>query len=669
MALARRVADTGLGEEQRLALGHVTRARDLAVVVGFAGTGKSTMLGVARQLWEAEGYTVRGAALSGIAAEGLEAGAGIGSRTLASLEHGWAGGRDVLGSRDVLVVDEAGMIGSRQLERVLSAAQSAGAKVVLVGDPEQLQAIEAGAAFRAVAERVGAVEISAVRRQRKAWQQEATRELATGRTAVALGRYEAAGMVRGHDTLEAARAGVVAAWDAVRRQSPQASQIMLAHRRVDVRALNERARDVRRQAGELGEDHALSTGRGERCFAEGDRLYFLKNERGLGVKNGTLGTVERISGQGGGASLAVRLDGPGGAGSGRTVRFELKDYAEIDHGYAGTVHKSQGITVDRAHVLATQGMDRHAAYVGLSRHRDGVSLHWSRDEMGSRAGLDARLGREGLKDTSLDYDGRAKARGKEPGPQGTTELTWPYAERRGFDPLHPVSEIVVRPEPAPERLAERAPTAETPRHFPEEIFGKVREPGRAAWHPPAALPPLSPKEPGPLPPERPAERAPDEALAQTAAAGRAGFRERFEAYQRQQTQARDEAAARDLVARWDRLTTAYRTALPKLEADPAFSSRREELAQFGRGVREQPGAARVLREQGEAFAMAKRPDLARIVAERDPERAVAGIMAKAEDGARAQLRAAAELEVARQRQLQARQAPRLDRDRGPSMGR
>ncbi|OAG78189.1 conjugal transfer protein TraA [Acetobacter malorum] len=82
----------------------------------------------------------------------------------------------------MLVVDEAGMVGSRQMERVLSVAHEAGAKVVLVGDPEQLQAIEAGGAFRAVAERVGSVEITTVRRQREGWQQAATKELATGRT-------------------------------------------------------------------------------------------------------------------------------------------------------------------------------------------------------------------------------------------------------------------------------------------------------------------------------------------------------------------------------------------------------------------------------------------------------------------------------------------------------
>ena len=133
-----------LSGEQRAAFDHVTDRRSLSVVVGYAGTGKSAMLGVAREAWEASGHQVRGAALSGIAAENLESGSGIASRTIASLEHQWGQGRDLLTQRDLLVIDEAGMIGSRQMERVLTAAEHAGAKVVLVGDPEQLQAIEAG---------------------------------------------------------------------------------------------------------------------------------------------------------------------------------------------------------------------------------------------------------------------------------------------------------------------------------------------------------------------------------------------------------------------------------------------------------------------------------------------------------------------------------------------
>ncbi|WP_206456451.1 MobQ family relaxase, partial [Aurantimonas marina] len=137
-----------LSDEQADALAHITDGRDLGIVIGHAGTGKSAMLGVAREAWEASGYDVRGIALSGIAAEALQSGSGIASRTIASMEHGWRNGRDLLTSGDVLVIDEAGMVGTRQMERVLSHAADAGAKIVLVGDPQQLQSIEAGAAFR-----------------------------------------------------------------------------------------------------------------------------------------------------------------------------------------------------------------------------------------------------------------------------------------------------------------------------------------------------------------------------------------------------------------------------------------------------------------------------------------------------------------------------------------
>ena len=238
-----------LGEEQRVAFEHVVGGGDLAMTVGYAGTGKSAMLGVAREAWEASGYQVRGAALSGIAAENLEAGSGIQSRTIASLEHAWGQGREALSSRDVLVIDEAGMIGSRQMDRVLAAADKAGAKVVMIGDPEQLQAIEAGAAFRALSERHGAAEITQVRRQREDWQRDATRQLATGRTEAALEAYEGAGMVMGHATHQEARTALVEGWDAQRRAAPEESRVILAHTRADVAELNQLARGAHARGG------------------------------------------------------------------------------------------------------------------------------------------------------------------------------------------------------------------------------------------------------------------------------------------------------------------------------------------------------------------------------------------------------------------------------------
>jgi hypothetical protein len=382
-----------LSGEQRAAFEHVTDGRGLSVVVGYAGTGKSAMLGVAREAWESAGYTVRGAALSGIAAEGLEHGSGIASRTIASLEYQWGQGCEMLTSRDVLVIDEAGMVGTRQMERVLSHAADAGAKVVLVGDPQQLQAIEAGAAFRAIHERHGGVEISEVRRQHEGWQQDATRHLATGRTGLAVQAYGERGMVHVAETREAARGTLIERWDRDRQTSPGDTRIILTHTNDEVRELNDAARERMRDAGGLGGEASIKTERGERAFASGDRIMFLRNERELAVKNGTLGTVEQVTPQ----RIAVRTD------DGRKVAFDTKDYAHIDHGYAATIHKAQGMTVDRAHVLATPGMDSHGAYVALSRHRDSVDLHYGRADFADQLKLVRTLSRERGKDMASDY--------------------------------------------------------------------------------------------------------------------------------------------------------------------------------------------------------------------------------------------------------------------------
>ncbi len=199
-----------------------------------------------------------------------------------------------------------------------------------------------------------------VRRQQEDWQRDATRDLATGRTGHALQTYRSRGMVHEAQTREQARGDLIDRWDRDRQASPDRSRIILTHTNDEVRALNEAARIRMRAAGDLGNEVRLTVERGARNFASGDRVMFLQNERGLGVKNGTLGTIEQVSAQ----SMTAQTD------DGRSVRFDLKDYNRIDHGYAATIHKAQGMTVDRTHVLATPGLDSHSSYVALSRHRD-----------------------------------------------------------------------------------------------------------------------------------------------------------------------------------------------------------------------------------------------------------------------------------------------------------
>lgn len=375
---------TGLSDEQRLAIEHITGPERIAAVVGFAGAGKSTMLAAARAAWEAEGSQVHGAALAGKAAEGLEKSSGIQSRTLASWTYSWDHGRDLIGRGDVFVIDEAGMVGSRQLARFITEAEERGAKIVLVGDHEQLQAIGAGAPFRAIAGQIGHVELSGIRRQRHDWQRKASVAFATHRTAEGLAAYRDHGDIHFAESRDAAIAEIVRDYIADSEKRADGTRVAMAHRRVDVRALNAAIRgelqnrqrlershglspDGDRRDGDDGRELTFQTNNGKRAFAAGDRIIFLENNRDLRVKNGMLGTVEHVEKD----RIVARLDGRGG----ESVSILTDSYQAIDHGYATTIHKNQGATVDRAFVLASRTMDRHLTYVAMTRHRDSVQLY------------------------------------------------------------------------------------------------------------------------------------------------------------------------------------------------------------------------------------------------------------------------------------------------------
>lgn len=367
-------SQASLSAEQHEAFDELVGTGDLKALVGVAGTGKSKLLWSAREAWEAEGLAVKGGALSGIAAENLELASGIWSRTLASYEWAWSQGRDLLTSRDVLVIDEAGMVGTRQLARVLDAADRAHAKVVLVGDPEQLQAIEAGAPFRGIIAESGVAELNEVRRQAVPWQRETTSRLAKGETTEALLTYERRGAVVHTETGDAARAALLAHWSRDGLKEPRSRRLMLAYTRADVSDLNERARALRKEAGELGRGEVIETERGKKEFAVGDRLYFLRNERSLGVKNGSLGTIESVRR----GVLQVHVDG-----TDQRIAVDTHLYRDLDYGYAATVYKAQGATVDRTYVLATSHYDRHASYVALSRHREAATVFYASEDFGA----------------------------------------------------------------------------------------------------------------------------------------------------------------------------------------------------------------------------------------------------------------------------------------------
>jgi Ti-type conjugative transfer relaxase TraA len=346
-----------LSDEQTAMVQHLTGSgAGVDVVVGQAGTGKTLALAAARTAWEASGVEVLGTSLSARAARGLEDGAGIESRTLAKVLHSMQAGTLDLGPAHVLVVDEAGMVGTRDLARLITICDASGAKVVVVGDPRQLPEIDAGGTLLALASRIGATELTVNRRQNERWEQVALSALRHGRSEVALATYERAGRVHTapnvHDTCER----MVESWVSAVAQGRDA--VMLAVAGQEVGILNELARTQLRRSGQLGPELLEVAGRG---FALGDRVLCLRNDRRLGVLNGTIATVER--GLAGGLVVST-ADGE------RFLSAAYLESGHLGHGYALTIHKSQGLTVDRAFVLATESLTREAAYVAMSRARE-----------------------------------------------------------------------------------------------------------------------------------------------------------------------------------------------------------------------------------------------------------------------------------------------------------
>jgi len=436
-----------LDAEQVDAVRHVTRDSAIAAVVGLAGAGKSTLLSAARVAWESDGRRVIGAALAGKAAEGLEDSSGIRSRTLASWELAWAGGRERLQRGDVLVIDEAGMVSSQQMARILKAVEDAGAKAVLVGDAMQLQPIQAGAAFRAITERIGFAELAGVRRQRDVWARDASRLFARGKVEEGLDAYAQKGCIVETETQAEIIDRIVADWAGARRDLLEKTAVgecpgrlrgdellVLAHTNDDVRKLNEALRKVMIYEGALTGARQFRTARGLREFAAGDRIIFLENARFLEprtkrfgpqyVKNGMLGTVISSGDKRADALLSVHLD------NGRKVVISEDSYSNVDHGYAATIHKSQGSTIDRTFVLATGMMDQHLTYVAMTRHRDRADLYAAREnfEPKPKWGRSPRVDHAAGVTGELVDTGLAKFR-----PQDDDAKKSPYADVRTDD--------------------------------------------------------------------------------------------------------------------------------------------------------------------------------------------------------------------------------------------
>jgi conjugative relaxase-like TrwC/TraI family protein len=351
----------------------------VALVVGRAGTGKTFALGIARHAWQLDGYRLLATAPTGIATMSLQ-GEGFEDvatcdRLLGDLDRG----REQLDPRTVLVIDEAGMLGSRKLTRLLKHAERAQTKVVLVGDDRQLAAIDAGGGFRALRLRLGASELTENRRQQQAWEREALELVRSGLVEEAVAAYQAHDRVVAADSKPAATLALLqdwwAAWQEAERD-PAQEVVVLATRRTEVDRLNTACQEVLAARGRLGAERLRVE---DRQLAVGDRIVCGHNAIAeLGVANGSRGTITALDPRV--RTLTLRLDGQ----DGRTVtlprayldgRGRGERNRRVDLAYATTGHRAQGLTRGRALVRLTGTEDVNWLYVQLSRARQDTRLY------------------------------------------------------------------------------------------------------------------------------------------------------------------------------------------------------------------------------------------------------------------------------------------------------
>lgn len=338
------------------------------VGVGPAGSGKTAVMAVLRELALRTATPICGAALAGRAAAGLQAATGIRSSTLARfLGEAREGG---LPRHSIVVVDEAGMVGTRTLFQICDLMEELQGKLILVGDHRQLAELEAGGLFRALAHRLPAVELTENVRQVQPWERDALAELRHGSVERAVAMYRGQERIRVASTAERTVSRAVEDWYRdVMATGDLEGTLLIAQRNQTVEELNARARDAVASSGRL---RGRPVWVGERAYQAGDRALCRKNRPGLGVLNGDLGTVVAVDRKRG--LLTVCLDRDGET---RTLPASYTT-DHLTYGYALTGHKAQGVTVRRAFTVAEGAPDREWAYVAMSRGRETKTLYLTR---------------------------------------------------------------------------------------------------------------------------------------------------------------------------------------------------------------------------------------------------------------------------------------------------
>ena len=349
-----------LSQEQTDAVYHITRDSNLSLVVGRAGTGKSYSLRVAKELWDKKGYKTYGTSISGKAAEELQKSSNINSRTIHSFLYSLDKNYIKLDKKSVVVMDEAGMTDLPSMFKVIDKVYSAKAKLVLVGDPQQLQPIGVGLPFESLIKTFNVADINIVKRQQIKWQQKATELLSRGFTDKALKKYYNNGhVVLSEKPIDILLDKFVSVYDKTTKMP-----LVLTYTNKDVDIINSTIRDYLIRNKKLGDGYIFETHKGNKAFCIGDKIICLENDSTSGIKNGTIGIIQKIDNK----ILYLKSDD-------KTFKIDLDKYKKFDYGYGVTIHKSQGMTVnDSIFYVNENNLNKNLIYVALSRHIHSISI-------------------------------------------------------------------------------------------------------------------------------------------------------------------------------------------------------------------------------------------------------------------------------------------------------
>jgi len=386
----------GLDEEQAAAVRHALSGNRLVLIEGRAGTGKSAVLSAIRAAVEAQGRPVIGLAPTNGVADDMRALGFERAATVHSLlwyrahapEH--ANARIPRGA--LVAVDEAAMLDVQRYRELLEAAAASNATLCLVGDDHQLPAIERGGLFTDLVRAVGSVELQTVRRQTRHWARAAARALSEGRFRDALEAYAERGLIHWSAGLEQARAALVARY-AQHTVDARGRRFVFCYTNQEVKRLNDALQAVEVERGRVGSLQTFETEQGTVRLGTGDRLSFRGTDKRRGVLNGALATVEHIEGD----TISVLTD------AGRRVTFDAREFSQFDLGYAGTIYRGQGKTLDEAYVLHTRHWRDASTYVALTRSRAETHLFVARSESRSFKELVGQVSRQSHRGSSLKF--------------------------------------------------------------------------------------------------------------------------------------------------------------------------------------------------------------------------------------------------------------------------